>query len=420
MMAKHSNMKKLYFLFFIFLFYSQSFAQWTQVSSFPIKFVKDILISNNVVCVGTSNSGVYISTDSMASFQQFVNDINFYPANMVTQILSFDNKLYISTGDGIYTSTNGGTNWIKKSNGIVVGGGALYVFAESIYEFNGTMFTGTHTGIYRSTNSGENWIVTNISGSHVGAKNFTHHFGKLFAARESINTPYGYYSTDSGITWNFLTALNLPTITFFSEPGKLWSGTIHGVWLSTSNGASWEHRSAGLSLDPYNSSIIRINQYLLTSVKFGGSGIFISENEGLQWADAGNGLPFLSEISELMVFNDNVIAATSNGLYKRPVSQLTGVAKTHNQLPEIYLLSQNYPNPFNPTTNIKFDIPKSSFIKIIIYNVQGKEITTLVNERLNAGSYEVNWNGGSFPSGLYFYKLITAEFFDVKKMLMIK
>ena len=413
-------MKKFYFLIVILLFYSQSYAQWTQVSSFPNKVVKDILISNSVVYTGTSNAGVYISTDSMASFQQFINDINFYPAHMVTQVLVYDNKIFISTGDGIYISTNGGTNWIKKSNGIVVGGGAIYIFAESIYELNGTLFTGTHTGIYRSTNGGENWIVTNISGSHVGAMNFTLHNGKLFAARENINTPYGYYSNDSGVTWSFLTALNLPTITFFSEPGKLWSGTIHGVWLSTNNGTSWVHRGAGLGPDPYNPSIIRINQSLLTSVKVGNPSVYISENEGLLWTDVGNGLQSLSAISELTIFGNNVIIATSGGLYQRPISQLTGVVQTSNQLPKKYSLSQNYPNPFNPVTKIKFDVPKSSYTKIVLYNILGEEISTLVKDKLSAGSYEVEWDGSGYPSGVYFYILITDEYVDTKKMVLLK
>jgi hypothetical protein len=97
-------------------------------------------------------------------------------------------------------------------------------------------------------------------------------------------------------------------------------------------------------------------------------------------------------------------------------SNITG----NSELPKEFRLYNNYPNPFNPTTKIKFDIPKSSYVKLIIYDVLGREITTLVNEKLNAGRYEVDWNGSGYPSGVYFYKLRTDEFTDVKKMVLLK
>ena len=97
----------------------------------------------------------------------------------------------------------------------------------------------------------------------------------------------------------------------------------------------------------------------------------------------------------------------------------------NNEIPKEFKLYENYPNPFNPSTKIKFDIPKSSYVKLIVYDVLGREIKTLVNEKLNAGMYEVDWpapsgDGSSYPSGVYFYKLITDDYISVKKMLMIK
>jgi hypothetical protein len=94
-------------------------------------------------------------------------------------------------------------------------------------------------------------------------------------------------------------------------------------------------------------------------------------------------------------------------------------------IPDKYSLYQNYPNPFNPVTSIDFDIPKSSFVKLVIYNVLGEEISIIVNEKLNAGSYKVDWpvstwDGTDYPSGVYFYKLIADDFVSVKKMIYIK
>jgi hypothetical protein len=132
------------------------------------------------------------------------------------------------------------------------------------------------------------------------AKNFTVHNGMLFAARETINNPVGYQSTNNGVTWSTITTYNFPMITFFSEGTNLWAGTIDGVWLSTNSGASWIHRSTGLSPDPYSSSIIRVNGTLLTSLKFGGSGIYRSSNDGINWEDR-TGLPF--QVRLLIVYN---------------------------------------------------------------------------------------------------------------------
>ncbi len=95
-------------------------------------------------------------------------------------------------------------------------------------------------------------------------------------------------------------------------------------------------------------------------------------------------------------------------------------------LPEKYILEQNYPNPFNPSTKIKFGIPDYSqgkeglVTRIIIYDISGKEITTIINEQLHPGSYEVEWNAENYPSGTYFYKLSSGIFSDSKRMLLIK
>ncbi|MBC8484728.1 MAG: SBBP repeat-containing protein [Bacteroidetes bacterium] len=101
-------------------------------------------------------------------------------------------------------------------------------------------------------------------------------------------------------------------------------------------------------------------------------------------------------------------------------SGVIGINAISTNVPDNYALYQNYPNPFNPTTNVKFDIPKSSHTKLIIYDILGKEVTTLVNEKLGAGNYEVDWNGSGYTSGVYFYKLEVGDFVNVKKMLLIK
>jgi hypothetical protein len=105
-----------------------------------------------------------------------------------------------------------------------------------------------------------------------------------------------------------------------------------------------------------------------------------------------------------------------------------GVNNIGSSVPNSYMLYQNYPNPFNPTTKIKFSIPLSRGVsegrgvltKLVIYDVLGKEIATLVNEKLNPGTYSVDWDGLNYPSGVYFYKLVTDAYSETKKMVLIK
>ncbi len=97
----------------------------------------------------------------------------------------------------------------------------------------------------------------------------------------------------------------------------------------------------------------------------------------------------------------------------------TDVEET-NELPTQYSLEQNYPNPFNPTTNISFSIPEAGNVKLLVFNILGQEITTLVNETMNAGKYDVQFDASNLPSGIYFYSITTNNFNTIKKMLLIK
>lgn len=101
------------------------------------------------------------------------------------------------------------------------------------------------------------------------------------------------------------------------------------------------------------------------------------------------------------------------------ISIPAGNSNNHNMIKD-FRLYQNYPNPFNPSTNIKFDVPKAGDVKIVIYNTTGQEIQTLVNKKLQQGTYETTFNGSNLNSGVYFYKIISNGFTETKRMLLIK
>jgi hypothetical protein len=97
-----------------------------------------------------------------------------------------------------------------------------------------------------------------------------------------------------------------------------------------------------------------------------------------------------------------------------------GIRNIGNYVPDVYSLSQNYPNPFNPITQIKFDIAKQGLTKLKIFDVLGREITTLINEVKSPGSYIVDFDASKLASGVYFYRLEAGTFIDVKRMILIK
>ena len=86
----------------------------------------------------------------------------------------------------------------------------------------------------------------------------------------------------------------------------------------------------------------------------------------------------------------------------------------------MYSLSQNYPNPFNPVTNIKFSIPTGSVVKLTVFDITGREVATLINQNLNAGSYTADFDASKLSSGIYFYTITAGDFTDTKKMMLVK
>lgn len=97
-----------------------------------------------------------------------------------------------------------------------------------------------------------------------------------------------------------------------------------------------------------------------------------------------------------------------------------GVQNISEEIPQSFSLNQNYPNPFNPTTNIQFDITNAGMVKLYVYDMTGKVVAVLVNEELSAGTYKYSFDAGGLPSGIYFYKLVSGDLSQVRKMVLLK
>jgi len=146
----------------------------------------------------------------------------------------------------------------------------------------------------------------------------------------------------------------------------------------------WNGITKAIRFDPQG------NRILETNIDLGGN-----YSNSLQRGE----LIFLRDLSPTVIDNDN----------------LTG-----NEQPESFTLSQNFPNPFNPSTTIKFSIPSESFVTLKIYDVLGNAIEKLVNEQLPAGNYKIEFSAGDLASGIYFYKIQTGEYVEIKKMILLR
>lgn len=118
--------------------------------------------------------------------------------------------------------------------------------------------------------------------------------------------------------------------------------------------------------------------------------------------------------SNLADLQANTVAA------RNKYASLVGINNYVSELPESFSLSQNYPNPFNPVTNIKFSVATPGLTKIQVYNSLGQNVATLVNQVLQAGTYDADWNASGYSSGVYFYRLEANGFSQTKRMLLIK
>ena len=94
--------------------------------------------------------------------------------------------------------------------------------------------------------------------------------------------------------------------------------------------------------------------------------------------------------------------------------------ETGTQIPRVFDLQQNYPNPFNPSTTIQYSIKENTLVSLKIYDILGREITTLINEVKTAGIYKVNFDASNLSSGVYFYKLTAGNFIETKKMILLR
>jgi photosystem II stability/assembly factor-like uncharacterized protein len=404
-------MKTIYFFLLMIFTPIILIAQWTQ-TNYPVGGqINSIAYTGNKLLVGNNSSGIYLSTDNGDTWTA-VN--KGFPSNSSVQdVIVKGNDIFAGTyKNGIFVFSEIDTSWTAINEGLTTN--AIYNLTS---DFN-YLYAGTAgNGIFISSNNGSNWLSSGLPGKTIW--DLSTNGTNIFAATSS----YGIYiSTDHGSTWTQNnTGLPSNKSMLAVEPinNYLFAGTAYnGVYISTDNGTNWVECNNGYpGTDTWCFTFKDTNIFMGSS-----SGIFLSTDKGSSWSDISTGMTDKWTIASI-VKNNYVFAGTAGSgiLYRRSIDNIfTDVKNNKNQLPNEFLLNQNYPNPFNPTTTIKYDIPKTSSVTLKVYNVLGQEVATLVNEKKEAGSYEVQLDGSKLSSGVYFYRLTAGILTETKKLILLR
>lgn len=248
--------------------------------------------------------------------------------------------------------------------------------------------------------------------------------------------PGGENATDMGID-NFGNVI----ITGYSSGVGAGNFDFVTIKYSTSGDSLWVKRYNGTANDndeSYSLALDDSNNIYVTgrSINTGVSWDYVTlkylSNGTNVWTGIYNNQPTNAEdiaYKILLDRNNNIyVTGTSRGILGGPsdyltikYSQTVGIDPIITAIPDKYQLEQNYPNPFNPVTNIKYTIFKNNKnVLLQVFDVMGREVEVLVNKKQNKGTYSVSFISGTLASGVYFYKLITEDFTDTKKMVLIK
>ena len=301
---------------------------------------------------------------------------------------------------------------------------AVYFYAYKMkYSFNNTVNSIIKVLAYSWTD-----IEQEITDTIPSLKSFTNGgFLKVNPFKRNYIFTVGDHMMLSTTSGTDFFSINIPPVKklIFSDiDRRIYGFTSSKLYSSSNNGISWDSLNI-----PYSFNTIESNPYN-ANILYGGadSGMYISVNKGLSWALYNNSFTPSRKVIGISKDNnssDTVLVCTDKAIFKVWDSFIVGIRTEESKTTQNFTLFQNYPNPFNPVTKIKFDIPskvkgQTSNVKLIIYDALGKELQVLVNERLNAGSYEMEFNGNNFASGVYFYKLEAGDFVETKRMILLK
>jgi photosystem II stability/assembly factor-like uncharacterized protein len=447
-------------------------SQWATSSSQNMTHA-DIhrLAYNGSVLYCMSDGGVYKSTNNGNNWV----DLNRTLSTLQYQSADYDpsNLLMLQGGcqdNNKQTSTNGGNDWNQRTTG---DGGYTIVDPVQPNFVYGQYVNGS---IQRSVNSGSSFTDITPASSTGGLFYNPYemapgdHLTVVFGRADIWKTSNVQLATSAsgwtqiattgvvggsvsaiGISWTNTNKIYIGTsngrILVTTNNGSTWAAqtgfqyvsdfvvdnsnddicyaTLGGtsgshVLKTTNGGVSWVNITSNLPNIAANSIVLRAPSPRMIIIGTD-IGMFQSVDEGASWVSFNSGFPAV-EVYDMKYKQSAgmILAAThGRGCWTFDLGAVLGV-DPYAVVPSEYSLSQNYPNPFNPSTKIKFALPKEGAVKLYVYDASGRVVETLVNQKMNPGTFEVTWKGTDLSSGIYFYRIESEGFSETKKMILIK
>ncbi|MBN1633961.1 MAG: T9SS type A sorting domain-containing protein [Ignavibacteria bacterium] len=383
----------------------------------------------NGIILKTTNGGISWIQQKPGSNNP-VMDISFINSNIGFAVS--DSQLYKTTNSGIY--------WSVKSLNISVDIMRTVFFITASHGFVGG-FRGTWPQIMvwnRTTNGGINWIGGGFFGTDVSSVNDiyfknsnTGFITGSYYIYHPIPVPYYSYhgytaiTTNGGINWTWQSGSyktgSLQKIAFGNDTNGIIVGYSYAYdynILKTSNGGINWIQFVATENSSYKSISFSDSR---TAHVINETNIFKTPNFGNTWYSIVNpsnqpinDITFVNSQTGYICGNNGVILKTTTGGIP------TGFNHIGENIPNTHLLHQNFPNPFNPETYINYSIQKQGFVKLVVFDILGRGVAALVNSEMTAGNYQVVFDASGLNSGVYFYRITSGDFTDVKKMSVVK
>lgn len=411
-----------------------------------------------------------LNTQIYSQWESTILPTNGYDIGSV-KFFNPDTGLAAASGGGVLKTTDGGNNWHQSTLPInqwpdkldIIGNNVAYAVGYPNYNIKSTD-GGENWFTINETYFNEDWVLNNLDfiddniGWITGARNDTFMVSKtsdggsswetkylqsplsLFAGRglNFLNQNLGWVSisrdsiiktTNGGDNWStiYLGVTALTNQIFFYNASHGWIIGNGGKILSSQDGGNtWIEQTQLLNSQLFSVFFASTTKGWAVGSDYSGTSIIgiimYTDDGGSNWnLQFEYNMGLNNHLYSIFFVNEYIGWAGGIGgvLLKTTTGGVTSISSDFiNE--NSFLLQQNYPNPFNPSTTIKFSIPHSQFVTLKVYDLLGREVTTLVNEEKLPGNYEVKFDGGNLSNGVYFYRLKAGDYMFVKKFILMK
>ena len=397
-------------------------AQWvrtnTPETASPPWF-EALITSGNNLFAGTWYFGFFLSTDHGLSWTSRDSGLtDHYVMSLGKSIIDSDTTIFAGTyGTGVFRTTNNGITWTPANSGLPVynDGSGQFLTVQSILSFGNKVFAATYgQGVYSSTDAGDHWIASNHGIANSKVWSLAIKDTLIFANAGGLFRTNNYgQSWDSVAPWSGESIIVVGNRIIAGSEAVVFISTDDGTSWVPSNGTGWSVRTLFAIPDGNQ------NAKLLDGEQEGR--VWLSTDLGMNWMPMSNGMDNYTTVNSFAIIGEQLYAGCNGSIWTIPLADITtSVNLQKNPAARHFSLGQNYPNPFNPTTTISFSIPSQQFVSLKIYDMLGREVTTLVSTELPQGYHSVQWNAENIPSGAYFYRLDAGTLKEVRSLVLLK